>query len=108
VKVATQESVTAEAGIFNAFKLVKEDRRYAYRWVTTYYFSPQTRSVVKMLFDTTVDLRKGMGATREIELIKYGVSEADAPNFRHKNQKLKKVLAQKSQTDHLLSTSGSR
>ena len=66
------ERVTTEAGILNAFKVVKVDRRigtYRPREVTTYYYSEQTNSVVKMLFG-------GGGAKIEAVLIKHGIAPA--------------------------------
>jgi hypothetical protein len=79
INVVGMENVTAEAGTFEAFKLVKEDRPQTSwrRWVTTYYFSPATRSVVKMFYDVSVDT--GIGMKREIELIKYGVASGVPP-----------------------------
>ena len=39
--------------------------------MTIYYYSPQTRSVIKLFRDTSVD--SGEGRKREFMLIKYGV-----------------------------------
>jgi hypothetical protein len=65
-------SVSTGAGAFKAFKVVKVDRRigsYRPREVTTYHYSEQTNSVVKMLFG-------GGGAKIEAVLIKHGIGPA--------------------------------
>lgn len=73
INVVAVETVTTQAGTFKAFKLVKEDwnvRRYGV--VTTYYWSPETRSVVKSFYDSSVDTN-GTGGKAEFELLKRGV-----------------------------------
>jgi len=79
INVVGLENVTTEAGTFEAFKLVREDRPKTSwsRQVTTYSFSRATRSVVKMFYDGSVDT--GIGMKREIELIKYGVVSGVPP-----------------------------
>lgn len=72
INVFGREPITTQAGIFQAFRLVKEDWYVPrYRVVTTYYWSPQTRSVVKSFYDASVD-RNGTGGKAEFELIGYG------------------------------------
>jgi len=71
IQVKGSESVTTPAGSFIALRMHKDES-----WarpqgghvsqVTTYFYSAQTRSVVKSLMESQD------GARREIELIKYG------------------------------------
>ena len=71
VRVTGIEQVATPAGTFRTFKLEKDDRsgpRNVY--VTTIFYSPETKSVVKSLLDASVG--GGAGAKREIELIKFG------------------------------------
>jgi hypothetical protein len=63
------EQVTSAAGTFRAFKLESDDRGSQDFWTTTYWYSPETRSVVKSSFDGT-SAGKYNGLKREIELIK--------------------------------------
>ena len=79
INVVGLENVTTEAGTFEAFKLVKEDKpkTSSRRRVTTYSFSRVTGSVVKMLYDASMGT--GIGMKREIELIKYGVVSGVPP-----------------------------
>jgi hypothetical protein len=73
IKVTGTEQVTTPAGTFTAFKLEKDDRKGPKDfWVTTYWYSPETKSVVKSLFDSSSGL--GAGGKREIELIKVGTA----------------------------------
>jgi hypothetical protein len=70
-KIADFELITLALGDFRAFKIQRETRfRQADHWVFTYYWSPQTRSVVK----SSMEVLKGAaaGSKREIELINYG------------------------------------
>jgi hypothetical protein len=48
------EQVTTPAGTFRAFK-VESDDRYSGRdfWITNYWYSPETKSIVKYQFDAT-------------------------------------------------------
>jgi hypothetical protein len=71
ISVMGVEQVTTPAGSFNAFKLEKEETvKLGERpWVGTFYYSPDTKSVVKSSFDST---QTGAGTKREIELIKFG------------------------------------
>lgn len=75
INVAGSERIDTEAGVYETFKLVKENRPMTGTepWVTTYNYSPQTRSVVKL----TSDEEEGSLA---ITLIKHGVVSA-APNI---------------------------
>jgi hypothetical protein len=72
------EDVTTSAGTFRALKIDRYDTRFggqgdrgrgesrvSGKWIYTYYYSPQTRSVVKY------SLYIRGGGTREIELIKF-------------------------------------
>lgn len=70
ISVVGIEQITTAAGTFSAFKLVKEDWYRRSRWITTYFYSPETRSVVKSLYDSSVG--SGSGGKREIELVKFG------------------------------------
>jgi hypothetical protein len=74
VRVLGLEDVMTAAGKFSAFKLQKEDwGRFPCRWVTTYFYSPQTKSVVKSSYNGAVGEQcSGKGLKREIELIKFG------------------------------------
>ena len=66
------EDVTTPAGTFRAFKIVKEDwSGPTSRWVTTYYYSPDTGSVVKSYYDSSIGTF-GAGGKREIELVQFG------------------------------------
>jgi hypothetical protein len=75
--VRGKEKVTTDAGTFEAFKVVKVDRRKtaSSRSVTTYYFSPETRSVVRM---SGQQLENAVGSTGKVEivLVKHGVASA--------------------------------
>jgi hypothetical protein len=75
--VQTRESVTTEAGTYSAFKVVKADRQNVSSGaaVTTYYFSPDTRSVVRMFGIELGDTVRARGRI-EILLIKHGVAGA--------------------------------
>ena len=66
--VAKIEEVSTPAGKFLAFKMERLDvGGTASRWAFVYYYSPETRSIVKYFMDQSV----GTGsAKREIELIK--------------------------------------
>jgi hypothetical protein len=71
VNVTGLEEITTAAGKFRVFKLEKDDRAGPRDfWVTTMFYSPETKSVVKSLYDATSGL--GVGGKREVELIKYG------------------------------------
>jgi hypothetical protein len=70
VTVANWEQVTTPAGTFKALKLRKEDGPpQGQVWVNVYYYSPETKSVIKSSYDTTAG--GGQGLKREVELIKY-------------------------------------
>jgi len=71
ISVTGIERVTTPSGTFRAFKLQKDDRAAGNDfWITTYYYSPETGSIVK----SSADFSSGTGAgtQREIELIKFG------------------------------------
>ncbi|MDZ4342622.1 MAG: hypothetical protein U1E51_09345 [Candidatus Binatia bacterium] len=71
VRVTGTEEITAQAGAFRVFKLVREDSAGAGSgWVFTYYYSPDTRSIVRAHFDFSVGT--GSGGKRDIELIRFG------------------------------------
>lgn len=71
VRVEGTDKVTTPAGAFRAYKLVREDSaRAGSLWLLTYYYSPETKSIVKFLLDASVGT--GSGGKREIELIKFG------------------------------------
>jgi hypothetical protein len=72
VRVSGIEDVITPAGTFRAFKLEKEDSTGpASRWLTTYFYSPEIRSVIKSHYDSSHGT-DGTGGKREIELIKFG------------------------------------
>jgi hypothetical protein len=65
------EQVTTAAGTFRAFKLESDDRAGPRDfWVTNYWYSPETRSIVKYQFDATAGGQVD-GLKRNIELIKF-------------------------------------
>ena len=65
------EQVTTTAGTFRAFKLESDDRAGPRDyWVTTYWYSPETKSIVKSQFDSTAGGQE-TGLKRDIELIKF-------------------------------------
>jgi len=70
ISVTGVEQVTTPAGSFNAFKLQTEEtsRLGEHPWEGTFYYSPETKSVVKYLFDST---QTGAGTKRDIQLIKF-------------------------------------
>jgi hypothetical protein len=73
IKVTGIEQVSTPAGNFRAFKLEKEDAagHEHESWVTTYFYSPETKSVVKSFFDA----RGGATLTIDIQLIKFGSAQ---------------------------------
>lgn len=77
VHVAGTEQVTTPAGTFLSYKLVKDDSGgYPCRWVTTYFYSPETKSIIKSFWDSGVGARcREGGGKREIELVKFGTLE---------------------------------
>ena len=71
IRVTGVEQVTTAAGTFRAFKLEKDDRTGPRDfWLTSFYYSPETKSVVKSFLDGSSGT--GSGGKREIELIKFG------------------------------------
>ena len=70
ISVTGVEQVATSAGTFSAFRLEKEEtsRNGLHPWVGTFYYGPETKSVVKYFFDSTTN---GAGTIREIELIKF-------------------------------------
>lgn len=81
MNVTRVEDVTTPAGTFRAFLIERRDKgfrsggdagrgdgRLSGRLSYTYYYSPQTRSIVKFYLATGVG---GRGGSREIELIKF-------------------------------------
>ena len=65
------EQVTTPAGTFRAFKLESDDRAGPRDyWVTNYWYSPETKSIVKYQFDATAGGQEA-GLKRDIELIKF-------------------------------------
>jgi hypothetical protein len=69
------EQVTTSGGTFRAFKLESDDRsgRGDY-FTTTYWYSPETRSIVKSVFDGSSGGQK-TGLQREIELTKFSPAQ---------------------------------
>ena len=65
------EQVTTPAGTFRAFKLESDDRASGQDYFTTnYWYSPETRSIVKSKFDGSAG-GQHTALQREIELIKF-------------------------------------
>jgi hypothetical protein len=65
------EQVTTTAGTFRAFKLESDDRAGARDYyTTTYWYSPETRSIVKSVFDSSAG-GQVTGLQRQVELIKF-------------------------------------
>ncbi len=71
ISVKSSEDVTTSAGTFRSFRLHKDESwptksGARARQVTTYFYSPQTRSIVKS------SMESDDGAKREVELLKFG------------------------------------
>jgi len=65
------EEVTTQAGTFRAFKLESDDRSGPRDyWTTTYWYSPETKSIVKSVFDSSAGGQQ-TGLQRQVELIKF-------------------------------------
>lgn len=73
MSVTGVEQVATPAGNFSAFKLEKQQTSAhgLHPWVGTYYYSADTKSVVKYFFDSSTN---GTGTIREGELIKFGTA----------------------------------
>ena len=76
--VTGMEAVTTPAGTFRSFKIERQDTGGAGapgvnppRMVSTYYYSPETRCVVKYSLEI-YDRTGGSLGKREIELVKFG------------------------------------
>ena len=70
-EVKAIEEVTTPAGTFRAFKLEQDDRAGPKDyWTTTYWYSPETKSIVKYQFDASAGGQVA-GLQRQIELIKF-------------------------------------
>lgn len=73
-RVVGVEQIATDAGAFRAFKIESElVTSYGGRGVYIYYYSPETKSVVKFTV-TDTDPRGSSSATREVELIKFGTA----------------------------------
>jgi len=71
LEVSGAEQMTTGAGSFRTFKVEKDDRSAPQGfWTTVSYYSPETKSVVKQLFDSQSGT--GVGYKREVELVKFG------------------------------------
>jgi hypothetical protein len=77
VSVAKMEAVSTPAGNFRTFKIEREDKGmvaigvgdlWEWSFKSTSYYSPETRSIVKLQWETTGDARPQM---REVELIGF-------------------------------------
>jgi hypothetical protein len=65
------EQVTTAAGTFRAFKLESDDRNGPRDYYTTHYwYSPETKSIVKYQFDATAGGQE-QGLQRTIDLLKF-------------------------------------
>jgi len=73
ISVTGFEQVTTPAGNFSAFRLekVQSSRLGEHPQVGTFYYSPESKSVVKSFFDAATN---GAGTKRQIELIKFGAA----------------------------------
>jgi hypothetical protein len=70
-EVKAVEQVTTPAGTFRAFKVESDDRASDRDYfTTTYWYSPETRSVVKSLFDGSAGGQHS-GLQRQIELLTF-------------------------------------
>jgi hypothetical protein len=69
-EVKGMEEVSTAAGTFRAFKLESDDRSSRDYFTTTYWYSPETRSIVKSVFDGSSG-GQHTGLQRQIELIKF-------------------------------------
>lgn len=68
------EEVTTLAGVFRAFRIERDfDVLRRACWTYTYFYSPNSRSIVKYHYDGTCGKGYGAGQT-EMELIKFGAS----------------------------------
>ena len=71
IEVSGTQQTTTGAGTFRTFKLEKDDRSGPKSfWTTVSYYSPESKSFVKQLFDSQSGA--GVGYMREIELLKFG------------------------------------
>ncbi len=74
VAVTTEEKVDTPAGTFRAFQVVYQDQVGPRgKWKFTYYYSPETKSIVKCLFDFSEG--GAMQGKREVVLIRYRPSQ---------------------------------
>jgi hypothetical protein len=65
--------VTISTGAFKAFRLEREARyKNVDHWIFFYYWSPETKSVLKYQMDVLKG--EGAGGKREIELVKFGAA----------------------------------
>jgi len=65
------EQVTTPAGTFRAFRIASDDRSGPQDfWVTNYWYSPETKCIMKYLFDATSG-GSTTGLQRDFELIKF-------------------------------------
>ena len=73
-RVVAVEQITTGAGSFRAFKIESElVTSYGGRGVYIYYYSSETKSVVKFTV-TDTDPRGNFSGKREVELIKFGTA----------------------------------
>ena len=77
------ETVSTPAGTFQAFKIERVISRTMYngnvrRFWFTYYYSPETRSLVKFRYEHNTLLR-GALETLDVELVKYGTEKPNPP-----------------------------
>ena len=71
IEVSGTQQMTTGAGTFRTFKVEKDDRIGPKSfWTTVSYYSPESKSFVKQLFDSQSGA--GVGYMREIELLKFG------------------------------------
>lgn len=74
------EEVTTPAGAFQTFKIKGEFLRQPkalneIRGSLIYYYSPQVRSIVKFITESSIGASPGSGPKIEIELVKFGTVE---------------------------------
>jgi hypothetical protein len=82
-EVKGMEEVTTAAGKFRAFKIERYDtgavaaKGGSGNWVYTYYYSPETKSIVKYHYEVQARAGAAVGGQRDIELIKFGSKKPD-------------------------------
>lgn len=72
VLVAGEEDIKTPFGMIRALKIVRDDTSSQYlRYYSEYFYSPETKSLVTFMFDSSRGM-SGTGGKRRVELIEYG------------------------------------